>query len=576
MVERYGEYELFHQIATGGMAEIHLGRHVAFGSVNRLVIIKRMLPQLAVRPDFVTMFLDEARLTAALQHPNIVAVRDLGEVAGSYFIAMELVDGPHLGSLFAHSLRARAPLPVDLCAYVAARAAVGLHHAHERNDAATGLPLNLVHRDVSPQNILVGKGGEVKVTDFGVAKTSNQKTKTRTGIIKGKVSYMSPEQCLGDRLDRRSDVFALGIVLYELLTRRRLFRDKSDMLVMQRITAENVAPPSSLNSQVDDGLDLILRTALSRELGTRYQTALELAETLTTWIAGRVDESALAQWFSEHCPELALSASLSEDALHAPELAPTATSSPPDAPATWIPASRSASVLNISTAAGEGLKHPRPESTSTTAAVPVLAASVFGGVDLRHGGRFGGVARVVSAGLLAALALVVVVVARAYPRNSVVAAAPPLVAATTLHVETVPSGVQVIVGDRVVGKSPLRVEVPTGKASVQAQFLDQPTRTVDVDVVAGSANAVRVQAWVPLIVRSTPSRARLSIEGQARGETPFEQGFLVQPGVAVLLRLEAEGMQTFEERVTATAGQPLVRDVRLEPLAPPSPNNAKP
>src|ERR1041384_7938754 len=145
------------------MAEIYLAKHDSFGGFTRTVVVKRMLPQLAVRPDFVQMFLDEARLAANLNHPNIVSVFNLGEVPGpanqgkSYFIAMEFVDGPHLGSLFAHSLRMRKPLPIDLCAYVVARAADGLHYAHEQSDPATGADLNLVHRDISPQNILVSR-----------------------------------------------------------------------------------------------------------------------------------------------------------------------------------------------------------------------------------------------------------------------------------------------------------------------------------------------------------------------------------------------------------------------------------
>jgi len=308
--ERFGDYELIEKIATGGMAEIYLARHVANQGFARPVVVKRMLPQLAVRRDFVTMFLDEARLAANLSHPNVVQVFNLGEAEGSYFMAMELVDGPHLGSLFAHSLRQRRPLPVDLCVYICARSADGLDHAHDLKDPATGLALQIVHRDISPQNILVSRHGDVKVTDFGVAKATTQEAKTRTGIIKGKVSYMSPEQCLGDRVDRRTDVFALGIVLYELLTRRRLFRDKSDLLVMQRITQENVPPPSTLNPSVDIELDAICMRALARDRTKRYSTAADFSEALDIWLAthGVADARArLGRWMEEHAPDLGIS-----------------------------------------------------------------------------------------------------------------------------------------------------------------------------------------------------------------------------------------------------------------------------
>lgn len=310
MSERFGDYELIQKIATGGMAEIYLARHVASQGFARAVVVKRMLPQLAVRRDFVTMFLDEARLAANLSHPNVVQVFNLGEAEGSYFMAMELVDGPHLGSLFAHSLRQRRPLPVELCVYICARSADGLDHAHDLKDPSTGLALQIVHRDISPQNILVSRHGDVKVTDFGVAKATTQEAKTRTGIIKGKVSYMSPEQCLGDRVDRRTDVFALGIVLYELLTRRRLFRDKSDLLVMQRITQEAVPPPSTLNPSIDAELDAICMRALERDRNKRYSTAADFSEALDVWLAlhGIADARArLGKWMVEHAPDLGIS-----------------------------------------------------------------------------------------------------------------------------------------------------------------------------------------------------------------------------------------------------------------------------
>jgi serine/threonine protein kinase len=309
MGERFGDYELIRKIAAGGMAEIFLARLSTSDGFGRPVVVKRMLPQLAVRDDFVTMFLDEARLAANLTHPNIVQVFNLGEHAGAYFMAMELIDGPHLGALFAHSLRQRNALPIEYCAFAVARSADGLDYAHDRNDPATGLPLNIVHRDISPQNILVSKQGDVKVTDFGVAKAETQESKTRTGIIKGKVSYMSPEQCLGDKVDRQTDVFALGIVLYELLTRRRLFRDKSDMLVMQRITNQDVPAPSTVNAKIDDELDGICQKALARDKAARYQSAAELSEALDIWLVAKGYTSVktgLARWMGEHAAELGL------------------------------------------------------------------------------------------------------------------------------------------------------------------------------------------------------------------------------------------------------------------------------
>jgi eukaryotic-like serine/threonine-protein kinase len=309
-----GSYRLLRHVATGGMAEIFLARDDRTHNAP-MVVLKRMLPQLTARADFVQMFVDEGQLTLRLRHPQIVQVKTVSEDQGVHFMVMELVDGPHLGALFAQSLRDRTPLPLSLCVYIIAQAARGLHHAHELRDDH-GRLLQLVHRDISPQNILVSRFGEVKVTDFGVAKADNQRTKTRTGIIKGKVAYMSPEQCLGDTVDRRTDVFALGIVLYELLTRRRLFRDKSDLLVMQRITSSTVADSSTLNDEVDSELDGIVRSALCKQADQRTDTAFRLAEQLEGWLAKHaplVNDAVLAGWFDTHVRGLAPSLSLPEE-----------------------------------------------------------------------------------------------------------------------------------------------------------------------------------------------------------------------------------------------------------------------
>ncbi|MBI5494087.1 MAG: serine/threonine protein kinase [Deltaproteobacteria bacterium] len=312
MGEKFGNYELVRRIAQGGMAEVFLARFTGVEGFERWLVIKRMLPELAIRKDFVEMFLDEARLAARFNHPNIVLVHELGEKNGSYFMAMEYVDGPHLGALFAHSLRKKSPMPVSLCCYVLARAAEGLHHAHELKDR-DGTPLSIVHRDVSPQNILISRDGDVKVMDFGVAKAASQTTQTRTGVVKGKVGYMSPEQCLANPVDRRTDVFALGIVLYELVTRRRLFRDKSDLVVMQKITTEEVPPPSQVNPKIPRELDELILKSLRREKDARTPDALTLSDELDTYLAGSgeaVTRNTLARWMNENATDLVPSGEL--------------------------------------------------------------------------------------------------------------------------------------------------------------------------------------------------------------------------------------------------------------------------
>lgn len=621
MGQRFGEYELIRHIATGGMAEIFLARQSA--GLDRTLVIKRMLPELAVRGDFVQMFLDEAKLTASLQHPHVVRVYDLGQADNAYFIAMELVDGPHLGALFAHSLRAKKPPPVELCAWIAARAADGLHYAHELNDPASGEPLQLVHRDISPQNILVSRHGEVKITDFGVAKANSQQTKTRTGVVKGKVSYMSPEQCLGDSVDRRTDVFALGVVLYELLTRRRLFRDKSDLLVMQRITTEVLAPPSSINAAVEPGLDAIVMKSLARPLDERFQTASELAEALDAWLSTvkrPANEMAMAQWFADHCPELAPTTTLTA----VTEATVSMPFAPPDAPTSATPsfsvrggrreAERLVGQLSDATdrvpsaapAAGAAeattITAPPQFDPIDPAAVPrpaLVAASSSLSSPLSSspspspspGARVlpddegpsktaelsspepgpspsprrtpwkaivGGVA-----------AAVVVAVVAVIMRGTTVEPPPPppSVAQALAHllVTTVPPGVPILVGDRVVGVSPVNVDSAAGSVVVQAQFAGQQAQAKTVEVGATGDVAVEFLAKVPMVVQSTPPKAKVRLNGELLGETPFDRGYLIEPGVVMTLKLEPPpgGFLAHESEIVASAGEPLLVEVDL-------------
>jgi serine/threonine protein kinase len=592
MLQQCGPFELLRHIATGGMAEIFLARRRT--TPSHLVVIKRMLPDLAARPDFVEMFIHEGKLTSGLVHPHVVRVEEVGQADADYFIAMELVDGPHLGSLFAHSLRARQALPLELCAWVVARAAEGLEYAHTLKDPRTGQPLNLVHRDVSPQNILVSKDGEVKVTDFGVAKASTQQTKTRTGILKGKVSYMSPEQCLGDTLDHRTDVFALGIVLYELLTRRRLFRDKSDLLIMQRITGEDVAPSSSVNALIDPGLDAIVMKSLARDVLRRYQSTGELSRDLDRWLrAGgfQADEAALARWFATHCPELAPTTQIADLLVSdAPKPSPAPTlpvmtaatpsqtveaspltgdddttlqSGPPGSPASLSDQPTVvAPATNSPVAATVVMRMRKP---ITPDAPPVPAGELHRGEQHadKQAGASGSATGVIAAVVVAVLVAVVVTVGALRSRGA--DPPPPAPPMGTLVVQTVPADVPIVIADRVVGRSPVALQRAPGPVVIQAQFPDQRAQQRDVVVNAGQETAIAFLALVPVIVRSTPPKAAVRINGELLGETPFERGFLVEPNVPLALRLDPPGPMwtAVDQQLTPKAGEPLVVDLTL-------------
>jgi serine/threonine protein kinase len=273
-------YEILARLATGGMAELYLARATAADGQVSHVVLKRVLPSRAHDPNFVTMFVDEARLAAQLHHPNIAQVFDIGRLGSSYFFTMEYVHGENARAVLQREYGLRRKVPVSHAITIAVGAATGLHHAHEAI-GPDGRKLGVVHRDVSPANIMISFDGAVKLVDFGVAKAAVRFHETRSGTIKGKIAYLSPEQCTGNKpVDRRSDVFSLGIVLYELLTVERLFRRDSDFATMAAIVTDDVLPPSSIRREVPPGLDAVVMTALSKNPEERYASAGEMVDAL--------------------------------------------------------------------------------------------------------------------------------------------------------------------------------------------------------------------------------------------------------------------------------------------------------
>jgi serine/threonine-protein kinase len=266
-------------LATGGMAQIYLARQTGLGAFERHVVLKTILRARARHQRFVTMFLDEAKLAATLNHQNIAQVYEVDQADGAYFMAMEYVHGENARAILETTLRRGWTIPLELAVMIVSGAAAGLHHAHERRGKG-GQPLNIVHRDVSPANIMVGYDGSVKVLDFGIAKAEERATKTVGGTIKGKYGYMSPEQCKGKPIDRRSDIFALGICLYEMTTLRRAFKGNDDFETMKRIVAGDVILPSVAVPGYPRELEAIVLTAMANDPNARFQNAQEMTEAL--------------------------------------------------------------------------------------------------------------------------------------------------------------------------------------------------------------------------------------------------------------------------------------------------------
>ncbi len=276
-----GRYQLVRKLATGGMAEVFLAKAVGPGGFEKTLVIKRILPKLAEDPEFVEMFLHEAKLTAQLNHPNVVQIFDFGQLEGSYYLAMEYVDGPNLRSIIRRMPNKR--LPLGLAARAVTLACEGLAYAHEFVDPATGQPLGLIHRDVTPDNLLLGRTGAVKVFDFGVAKTVGRATQSEAGTLKGKIAYMPPEQMIGEP-DLRVDVYALGVILYELASGTKPYDQTGDVQLMTAILQTPPVPLQQRMPEVPEEYARIVAKAMARDVSQRYASCRELAYELDDFL----------------------------------------------------------------------------------------------------------------------------------------------------------------------------------------------------------------------------------------------------------------------------------------------------
>ena len=283
---RLGPYELIQRLATGGMAEVYLARRAGPRGFQKIVAVKRILPQLGRDPDFVAMFVDEARMCANLSHPNIVQVFDFGEHDEELYMAMEYVDGTTGARLIRAAASRGEELPLELSLHVALSVLRGLEYAHAARDEK-GRPLNLVHRDVSPGNVLIDRSGAVKLTDFGIARASDFERRTDAGQLKGKLGYMSPAQVTGEELDARSDLFTVGIVLAEMVTLRPLFSGCRELDVLLRIRDADLSPLDRAGTHVPDDVKAVLLRALSRDKLLRYANATAFAEAIEEIIRRR-------------------------------------------------------------------------------------------------------------------------------------------------------------------------------------------------------------------------------------------------------------------------------------------------
>jgi serine/threonine-protein kinase len=350
---RVGRYRVLSELGRGGMANVYLAVAHGPGGVNKLVVLKALLPELASEPESLSMFLDEARLAAQLNHPNVVQTYEVGREGDRHVMVMEYLEGQSFSAVMKRGDLVGQQMSLKLQLRVIMNALEGLNYTHELS-AYDGKPLELVHRDISPQNVFVTYDGQVKVLDFGIAKAASSSTHTATGIIKGKLAYMAPEQIVANGIDRRADIYSIGCMLWAAATGRKLWKDTPDVQIMRRVMQGDIPPPQSMNPGCDDELNHIVMKALAWQREERYQTAHELEQDIEAYYerySGEAKQKDLANYvsglFSETRAELKalierrLSLSSNEESMSAPAtmvVSQTRESDPEAAQSdSWIP-----------------------------------------------------------------------------------------------------------------------------------------------------------------------------------------------------------------------------------------------
>lgn len=283
-MENFGKYLLLEKLAAGGMAEVYLAKSNAANGLNKFVAIKRILPQYSSNDEFVEMFKEEAKVAINLNHGNIVSIYDFGIEKKQFYLVMEFVEGRNLRQIINELKKSNKSFSIDQAIFMIKEAAAGLDHAHRCVDGHSGKPLNITHRDMSPQNIMMSFEGEVKVIDFGIAKAETEKEETKAGTLKGKFGYMSPEQAEGMPIDPRTDVFALGIILWELLANDRLFTGSNESVILRKVRDCQVPSIRKVNPLVPPELERIVMKALAKDKNVRYQTAANLHRDLNRFL----------------------------------------------------------------------------------------------------------------------------------------------------------------------------------------------------------------------------------------------------------------------------------------------------
>ncbi|MFI5298815.1 MAG: protein kinase [Polyangiales bacterium] len=547
---RFGKYTLLRRMATGGMAELYLALHRSVAGFEKLIVIKRILPAMTRDRSFIDMLLHEARVAATLSHPNIVQTIDVGQVDGTYFIALEHIHGEDLRSIV-RQMRKRGVVefPVEHAIAIVLGICAGLSYAHERKDL-DGTALEIVHRDISPQNVLVGFAGDVKIVDFGVAKSGTQTgEQTRSGQLKGKVPYMSPEQARGESIDLRSDIFAVGVLLFELTTGRRLFKGASEFETLKLILEKDYPRPSWVNPDYPPALEAIVMKALEKNVANRYSSAREMQSDLEAFVRDQklpVSSIALAEFMKGLFEEKL--AAQKEALMHGRALA--------DIIANEIAQSERSVASDGDTS--------RISSISTAA-----AAGVAGSVPPTPTGPPKWLKIAVPAGALA-LILIGVLIVKSRGDPSATSSASEGTSTETSHakakarlvVKSVPAGAHVWVnGEARTETTPATLEdLPSGTVDVKVTLDGYVSKSDHVDLRADSETTrnftlEKGAMWVELT--GLPAGASATLDGKVVTLPKFE----AEPGESHTLVVSAVGFATKTLKVKGDLGEVKKLDV---------------
>lgn len=555
----FGRYTLQRLLARGGMGEVHLARLQGAAGWEKEVVVKRLLPHLMDDPEFVARFLDEARIAVTLSHGNIVPVFDMGEVEGSYFLAMEYVDGWDVRAVLRHVQRQGQTVPVGLALFIAAEVCRGLAYAHQRTDGA-GAPLGIVHRDISPSNILLSRDGDVKVTDFGIALARSRAVQTLTGQLKGKLAYMSPEQARGQTVDQRSDLYALGLVLFEMISGQRVYDAGTDVEILARVGRGERLALVEVMPDIDPEVAAVVERALQTDASMRYPDADAMQVDLMRVLfreTGPVTGRQLASWLLRIAPprEAPGAGAARLDDLLLANLAtggqtPTSMPTPglrPTGTLTVAPRLPHEATSDPLPAVFAATPAPRPAerqtpATSSAEVAPVPAA------PRRAGQRFE-----VLLGLVAAIALVVGITTM-------------LRAPAQYEVISVPDGASVYIDGAPVGVTRLLTDVLPGSRTIRVALPGYEPWTAQLEAGRGEqllVEAVLQREAVSASIESVPAGATVEIVGEP-GVFAAGTSRRFVPDVPVQLRLTLPGYLPHEETWTPSGPAPRLT-VRLEP-----------